>query len=86
MKIDCYGYRETSRDYFKRVKKASDIAETTDCIYVKFSAENIGPIHKITSGTDGTTSIRWAYGDWENRTSIEYTATLNDYIEIEAEV
>lgn len=82
MKIDCYGFKETSVDYFKRKLSAVDVATSGTYTYIRYSKEDSGPIHRIEENASGITYIRWAYGAWDNRASLTYTADLNSPIKI----
>lgn len=82
IKIDSYGFQPTSVDYFKRKLKVSDVAKSSDgkITYMRFTVGSPCPIHRIDE-SDGV-SIRWAYGEWEQRESLNYENDLNTPLEI----
>ncbi|PWM79118.1 MAG: hypothetical protein DBX90_09385 [Lentisphaerae bacterium] len=86
--IDCYGYPSFSERYQRRgfEKKAFQVDAAAEGItYICFDSVTPRPIHRITVA-GGITTIQWAFGDWENRAALDYSHTLNEPIEIEAEI
>ena len=83
-KIDCFGFNKTGEDYFRREKKAVDVAsDGSTYTYIRFSLEDVCPIWRIDS-SGGNTSIRWDYGAWSDRDMLSYSHELNQPMEIEA--
>ena len=83
--IDCYGHPATSerfqRENFR--KRPYLIDKRSDSVtYVCFDATAKCAIHRI-SVYDTETEIRWAFGAWANRASLNYSATLNDPITVD---
>ena len=81
--IDCYGYNHLSVDYLSRKRMPFDVEETDTRIYIRFSTQDVGPIHCIQHDESGHTFIRWAFGSWANRANLTYAADLNTPIEID---
>ena len=82
-RIDCYGFQSTSVDYFSRKKQAVDIATAGNYTYIRFSTDEVTCIHRIEE-SDGATHIRWAYGAWTDRETLNYDLELNEAREIQA--
>lgn len=79
---DCYGFDATSSNYMRMKKQPADVEIVGDVTYMRFSTDDIGPIHRVT--VDGsTTSIRWAYGSWSGKTALAFNADLNTPINTE---
>lgn len=83
--IDCYGHPASSErfqrgDFRKKpylVDKASE-----SVTYVCFDGTAKRAIHRISVfGT--VTEIKWAFGAWTNRASLNYSATLNDPVSVD---
>ena len=83
IKIDCYGWQSTSHDYFARKKSAVDVAESGNYTYVRFSLDETGPVHRIEE-SGGEVHVRWAYGAWTDRASLDFSHELNQPMDINA--
>lgn len=82
--IDCYGNRlflDQPKYMSTRGEKANVLVdEPTDRLtYMCFDKADAGnqPIHKVVK-EGSVTTIMWGYGDWANRTTLEYPKTLNE--------
>ena len=74
--IDCYGFSNTSVDFFSKKKVVADMATSGDYTYLRFSLDDVGPIHRIKNG-ETSSNIRWAYGSWTARETLTYSNDLN---------
>lgn len=84
--IDCYGHPASSERYqkFDYAKRPYMVAEADGATYMCFSKAAKRPIHRYTEA-DGVTKCEWAFGAWEDRANLSYTATLNDAIAVNVE-
>ena len=82
--IDCYGHIASSKRYQRRDYKKQPylIASDGEVTYICFSRAAKRPIHRIVEN-GGDTEILWAFGAWEDRANLTYTATLNDALAVD---
>ena len=85
MLIDSYGNKSISVDYFKRKKQFHESVKDGNFTYIRFSTDATGPIHRIDESIADNPKLLWAYGAWEDRATLTYTADLNTPIDIGAE-
>ena len=79
---DCYGFDATSSNYMRTKKQPADVEIVGDVTYMRFSTDDVGPIHKITV-FGSTTSIRWSWGDWHDKENLTFENDLNTPIDVE---
>lgn len=83
MLIDCYGYLVTSQFYQNKKKSIYESNKIGDYTYMRFSTNDIGPIHRLDETDPEDQKLLWAYGSWYSRASLAYTVDLNTSIDIE---
>lgn len=82
IQIDCYGNPNIlgSRLFLSPLgKKHTTLVDSqNDTTYLAFAAASTGnqPIHRIKE-TGMVTETLWAYGEWDNRSSLTYELTKN---------
>lgn len=82
MQIDCYGFEATSQ-FFKRANLTAYLIKNVDgVVYISYSAEPVGPIHRIDKAEDGSLRMTWAYGKWEEAEILNYVP-INETINVE---
>lgn len=75
--IDCYGY-PINHPHYQRIKKqAAEVVKVDTVSYIRFSLDDVGPIHRIDESVENTTQILWAYGAWTDKETLEYVTDLN---------
>ena len=82
MKIDCYGFKEGTSAYFNRYLSPVDIVEADGYIYMRFSTTPECTIHRIDNTTEGSTSVRYTYGKWEDRATLTYNTDINSALQL----
>lgn len=83
--IDCYEHPASSERYQRAnfEKKAYLVDKSSESTtYVCFSSNPKRAIHRISVSGD-VTEIAWAFGEWDNRTTLNFVNTLNDPIVID---
>lgn len=83
MKRDCYGHAIIDPFYRQPRLTPCEVVEADGYTYMRFTTDDVGPIHRIDAAESGVTKIMWAYGAWDDRATLEYTHTLNEPIEIQ---
>ena len=82
--IDCYGHEATSTKYGSRefAKTPYLVVTSGDTTYICFSATaEKQPIHRVVDTPDGV-EIAWAWGQWNERETLNYRLTLNTPAEV----
>lgn len=82
MVIDCYGWDSRSSHFLKDERAVADVVKSGSITYLRFTTDDVGPIHKIDESVPGTTTIRWTYGSWEQRSTLTYSYDKNTTIEV----
>lgn len=84
-KIDCYGNKSNSCDFFHRELKAYQVDKASDSVtYIRFSTADNCAIQRVSK--DGNiTTMAWTYGAWANRTTLTYDTDLNTPLDAPAE-
>lgn len=83
MLYDCYGFPRTSSEFQRGERRPADIAEADNYTYIRFTLDTTCAIQRIDKSVSGVTSIRWAYGAWADRATLDYSADLNTAINVE---
>ena len=83
--IDCYGHPAASerfqRENFRKRPYLVDRADDSTT-YLCFDAAPRRAIHRI-SVNENVTEIKWAFGSWEDREFLDYSATLNEPLPVD---
>lgn len=82
MLIDCYGYESSSIYFRNKEKHIHECAKSGSITYLRFSTDEVGPIHKIDETDPADRKIMWAYGAWEDRESLDYKTDKNTPLEV----
>lgn len=85
MIIDCYGFTYKSEFFQRQKKHLAESITNAGITYSRFSTMDIGPIHMIDDTTSANPKMRWAYGSWEDRENLTYTADLNTPLDVDVE-
>lgn len=80
MQIDCYGFEATSTFFRRKKLQPYRVAESGQTTYLCFDDNENRPIHRITKA-NGETVIEWAYGKWNERTTLFYVP-INQTLEV----
>ena len=81
MLTDCYNFKHNQTAFYMAKKgNPTEVDASTDGVtYVRYGTGANCAIHKITE-SDGVTTIRWTYGAWADRATLEYTHGLDEAI------
>lgn len=82
--IDCYGFEATSQWFKRRKLEPYLFMHVDDVFYLRYSAAERGPIHRIDRGTNGELWTMWAYGEWGHAPDLSYVP-INETMEVEVE-
>lgn len=82
MLVDCYGYGITDPFYQRKKKNFYESATSGSITYMRFSTEDIGPIHKLDQTDADNPVLTWTYGSWTDRATLTYSVDLNTSINI----
>ena len=80
MQIDCYGFEATSVFFQRKRLQPHRVIADGDVTYLCFDDAPERCVHRIFQA-NGETVIEWAFGAWENRTSLAYIP-INKTLEV----
>lgn len=81
---DQYGRRPGSNHYGSNVETPEPyrVDEAENIIYICYFDTPQRAVRRITTGADGSTTIEWAHGAWDQRSTLDYQP-VNDWKEVE---
>ncbi len=85
MLIDCYGNPSTSEFYQRRRSHFAESVQSGAFTYIRYGTEETGPVHRLDETDAANPKLRWAFGAWADRESLNYVNDLNTPLNVEGE-